>query len=218
MKGGVGGCLGEDVVGGGLKRGRRRRRRRRLGVGGVAITGAAAAAGAEAESGAAADGAITDSAAGEGGEDAGAAVGATAAGRGGLAKPGGAIAVAVGAFDGERNWPMECRIGKACENVSGVGGTEVVTESTTEGEEGGWTWTGVEGDGEPVEEEEEARIAATSSRSREFSALSAATSRRSCCKVAVTSCPTWVERGSGGNREHAVGCGPGMLPRTGPAG
>ena len=63
--GGVGGCLGEEVVDGGLKRGRRRRRRRRLGVGGVAITGAAAAAGAEVESGAAADGAITDSEAGD---------------------------------------------------------------------------------------------------------------------------------------------------------
>ena len=185
-------------MGGGLKRARRRRRRRRLGAGGVAITGAAAAAGAGAEFGATTEGAITDSVAGDGGEDAGAAVGATAAGGGG--------------FDGDKSWPMECRIGKTCENG---GRTGLISEASTEGVEawrettvgavmeGGWAWTEVIGGGKSDEEEEEARMAATSSRSREFSTLSAATSSRcrefstlsaatsrsSCCKVAVTSCP-----------------------------
>ena len=69
MYGWVGGGWGEEVVEGGLKRGRRRRRWRRLGDGGEAITGATAAAGAEAESGAATVGASTDSEAGDGGED-----------------------------------------------------------------------------------------------------------------------------------------------------
>ena len=213
MKGWVGGGWGEEVVEGGLKRGRRRRRWRRLGDGGVAITGATAAAGAEAESGAATNGAITNSAAGDGGEVAGAAVGATAAGGGGLAKAGGAITAADGAFAGDRYWPMECRpppmparIGKTCENVTcEVGGTGVISEASTEGAEaerettveavmdaGGWAEVG---DGTPDGEEEEARRAATSSRSREFSALSAATSRRSCCKATTTSCPNWVWTG-----------------------
>ena len=95
----------------------------------MASAGAAAAAGAEAVSGAATDGAITDTAAEDGGEDAGAGVGATAAGRGGVAKAEEAMAAGVEAFDGERYWPMECRIGKPCKNVDCVGGTGVISDT-----------------------------------------------------------------------------------------
>jgi hypothetical protein len=84
-------------------------------------------------SGAATDGAITDTEARDGGEDAGAGVGATTAGRGGVAKAEEAIAVGVEAFDGERNWPMECRIGKPCKNVDCEGGTGVISEASIGG-------------------------------------------------------------------------------------
>jgi hypothetical protein len=91
---------------------------------------------------------------------------------------------------------MECRSGKTSENgtlgrksEASTEGVEAWRETTVEAVmEGGWAWTEVIGDGESDEEEEEAHMAATSSRSREFSVLSAANSRSSCCKVTVTSC------------------------------
>ena len=102
--------------------------------GGVAITGAAAAAGAKAESGAATDGAITNSDAEDGGEDAGAAVGATAAGRGGLTTEE-AMAAAEGAL---------ALVGGTGTGTVGAGtiesgrGTEGATGNASAEEEGAW--------------------------------------------------------------------------------
>ena len=96
--------MGKEVfVGGGLKRACRRRRRRRRLMGEGANAGAEAEAGAEAVSGAATEGANTDSEAGDGGDDARVAFDATLAGGGAGATAEGAIAAAGEAFDGETN-------------------------------------------------------------------------------------------------------------------
>ena len=114
---------------------------------------------------------------------------------------------------------MVCRIGNACEKVTWevvAGAGERSGASTGGGGErrgttvGGWAWTGViddvgreEGGAPNVGGEKgrgmHARMAATSSRSRWFSALRAATSRRSCFK-ALPSCSNWAWSGAKGGR------------------
>ena len=110
---------------------------------------------------------------------------------------------------------MICRTGNTCEKVAwevvaGAGersgastGGGGARRGTTVGE---WAWTGVEREegGAPKVGGEKgrgmhARMAATSSRSRWFSALRAATSRRSCFK-ALPSCSNWALSGAKGGR------------------